>query len=93
MTKQELSTALAAKAKLSKSQATDAVEGFMDVLKDALNRGENIYLRGFGTFKIEKRAAKKARIISTGQTVTVPEHNVVKFIPSVELKKTLSHHG
>lgn len=93
MTKQELSTALAAKEKLSKSQATDAVEGFMDVLKDALNRGENIYLRGFGTFKIEKRAAKKARIISTGQTVTVPEHNVVKFIPSVELKKTLSHHG
>jgi len=89
MTKDELSTQLAAKTGMSKSQALRAVEGVMDVMKQSLIKGENIYLRRFGTFKVIHREEKKARLISEGKTVMVPAHQTVKFISGKELKNAL----
>lgn len=87
MTKQDLAEALSNSTRLTKSQSVEAIEGLMEAAKDAFKRGENIYLRGFGTFRIETRAAKKARNIVRGTAVNVPAHRVVKFIPCSELKQ------
>ncbi len=87
MTKNDLADELVSNTRLTKSQSIEAIEGLMKAAKGAFKHGENIYLRGFGTFRIEKRASKKARIISRGTSVTVPERKVVKFIPCNELKE------
>lgn len=86
MTKNDLADYLVGTTNLTKSQALEAIEGLANGAKDAFSKGENIYLRGFGTFKLEQRAEKKARNITKGTIVTVPAHRTVKFIPSNELK-------
>lgn len=87
MTKNELADALVRKTGLSKSDALIAIDGLIDAAKDALVSGQNIYLRGFGTFKLQRRAAKTARNISRRTALLIPERNVVKFISGKELKK------
>ena len=57
----------------------------MDCIKNHLADDEGIYLRGFGTFILKKRAAKTARDINKKSTVFVPAHRVVNFKPSKEL--------
>lgn len=86
MTKNDLADALVGKTTLTKSQALNAIEGLMEVTSEAFAKGENIYLRGFGTFRVVERKEKTARNISRGTSVTVPAHHTVKFIPSSELK-------
>lgn len=87
MTKNDLADEMVSNTRLTKSQALEAIEALMHSATRAFFRGENIYLRGFGTFRIEKRASKKARIISRGTSVTLPERKVVKFIPCKKLKE------
>lgn len=87
MTKQDLAEALSNSTRLTKSQSIEAIEGLMKAAKGAFKHGENIYLRGFGTFRVETRAAKKARNITRGTVINVPAHRVVKFIPCSELKQ------
>jgi DNA-binding protein HU-beta len=87
MTKNDLADKLVSNTNLTKSQAIEAIEGLMQATADAFKRGENIYLRGFGTFRIEQRAEKKARNISKGTCVHIPAHRVVKFIPCNKLKE------
>ena len=67
------------------AQAVDvlkAVETYMEVVKDSLSEGENIYLRGFGSFVVKKRAKKTARNISKNTTIIIPEHNIPVFKPA-----------
>ncbi len=87
MTKDELATKVAQKCGLSHSDALCAIEGMMTVMSGAFSSGENIYLRGFGTFKIVLRQAKNGRDISRNQEVSIPEHHAVKFIPCSRLKE------
>ena len=86
MTKNELADALSAKTGLTKSDAIVAIDGVIEAAKETLAKNKNIYLRGFGTFKLEYRKAKKARNISKRTTIDVPAHCVVKFKPCDELK-------
>ena len=65
-----------------KAEVLNIVEKLMVVIKDSLANGENVYLRGFGSFIIKTRAQKVARNISKGETVIVPEHNIPAFKPS-----------
>ncbi len=58
------------------------VEAFMDSVKGSLVNGNNVYLRGFGSFIIKKRATKVARNISKNTTITIPEHNIPAFKPA-----------
>ncbi|HPH72511.1 MAG TPA: HU family DNA-binding protein [Paludibacteraceae bacterium] len=60
------------------------VETMMDVVKDSLADGENVYLRGFGSFIVKHRAKKVARNISKGISIEVPAHNIPAFKPSKE---------
>ena len=58
------------------------VEAFMDNVRTSLINDKNVYLRGFGSFIIKKRAKKVARNISKNTTITSPEHNIPAFKPA-----------
>ena len=58
------------------------VEAFMDEVRGSLIENNNVYLRGFGSFIIKKRATKVARNISKNTTITIPEHNIPAFKPA-----------
>jgi DNA-binding protein HU-beta len=69
---------------LRKLQYKKTVEAFMDTIKGSLVKGKNVYLRGFGSFIVKKRAEKTARNISKNTTIIIPEH----FIPAFKPAKT-----
>ena len=75
---------------ISKNTGTDkvtvqkTVEALMETIKDSLVNGENVYLRGFGSMIVKKRAEKTARNISKNTTMIIPAHNIPSFKPSKE---------
>lgn len=93
MTKQELTNLLSDETGLSRTDALRAVEGMMTVMGDTFVAGHNIYLRGFGTFKVRTAKARKARLISRGETIALPPRKSVKFVPCEGLKKRLNGNG
>ncbi len=79
MNKSDLISAMAEKAGISKAQAGEALNGFMDATTNALKNGEKLILVGFGTFSINKRAARTGRNPRTGKEIKIAAKNVVKF--------------
>jgi DNA-binding protein HU-beta len=67
---------------IEKATVQNVLEAFMETVKDSLTRGNNVYLRGFGSFVVKKRAEKLARNISRNTTVIIPEHFVPSFKPA-----------
>ena len=67
---------------MEKVNIQETIEEFMNVLKGSLKDGENVYLRGFGSFIIKKRAEKTGRNISKNTTIIIPAHNIPAFKPS-----------
>ena len=67
---------------VGRKEALQVVECFMEVVKDSLSNGENVYLRGFGSFIVKHRAEKVARNINKTISVVVPAHDVPAFKPS-----------
>lgn len=88
MTKAQLVKRLTYNTQLDPQQALVAVEAFMRVIKETMVAGENIYLRGFGTFHLHKRRAKPARNIRTKEKLVVPARMICKFKPC----KTFAEH-
>ena len=84
MTKAEIVAAIAEKTGIERVTVLATVETFMDVVKESMTKGENIYLRGFGSFIIKERAEKTARNISKNVTIKIPAHNIPAFKPSKE---------
>lgn len=84
MTKQEVAAKVAEGAGISKYQAVNAVEVFMETVIESVESGNDVTLRGFGTFKTVVRRAKKARDISRGETITLPETKKPVFKPCKE---------
>lgn len=82
MTKAELVRQVAAKTGYDQMSTLRIIESSMEAIKDALSQEENVYLRGFGTFHVKKRAEKVARNISQHTSVVVPEHKLPAFKPS-----------
>ena len=82
MTKADIVNEIAKSTGVEKVQVQAIVEAFMDSVKGAMIKGENVYLRGFGSFIIKKRATKVARNISKNTTITIPEHNIPAFKPA-----------
>lgn len=87
MTKAEICAEISRQTGLERAAVVTVVEKFMEVVKDSMAGGENVYLRGFGTFDIKERAEKTARNISKGETIIVPAHKIPHFKPSPEFKK------
>lgn len=90
MTKNDLAKELAVSEKLTLSTAIRAVDGIVRILKEALSRGEEITLRGFGTLVAVSRRERNAVQFHTKQPITVPAHRTVKFRPGKELKDLLN---
>ncbi|MBR6330439.1 MAG: integration host factor subunit beta [Bacteroidales bacterium] len=82
MTKAEVVNEIAQKTGIEKIAIMTIVEELMNVVKDSLTDGENVYLRGFGSFIVRKRAEKTGRNISKNTTVIIPAHNIPAFKPA-----------
>lgn len=82
MTKAEIVADIANKTGIEKVAVQAVVESFMESVKDTMINGENVYLRGFGSFIIKKRAEKTGRNISKNTTIVIPEHKIPAFKPA-----------
>ncbi len=82
MTKQDLINEISKKTGIDKLTIEKTVESLMETVKDSMAKNKNIYLRGFGTFLVKKRAKKTARNISKNTTMIIPEHFIPTFKPS-----------
>ncbi len=82
MTKAEIVAEIANKTGIEKTTVQTTVEAFMDTIKNSMTNGENVYLRGFGSFTIKKRAEKTGRNISKNTTIIIPAHNIPAFKPA-----------
>ena len=93
MTKAEIVAEIANKTVIEKLTVQTSVEAFMDAVKAAMQKGENVYLRGFGSFIVKKRAQKTGRNISKNTTIVIPAHNIPAFKPAKvftnEVKKSV----
>jgi DNA-binding protein HU-beta len=82
MTKAEIVADIANKTGIEKVAVQKTVEAFMEAIKGSMANGENVYLRGFGSFTIKRRAEKTGRNISKNTTIIIPAHNIPAFKPA-----------
>ena len=82
MTKAEIVANISEKSGIEKADVLRVVEDFMVEVKDSLNEGNNVYLRGFGSFIVKERAEKTGRNISKNTTIKIPAHNIPAFKPA-----------
>lgn len=82
MTKAEIVNEISKSTGIDKLEVMTIVESFMDEVKKAMVGGEDVFLRGFGSFIIKERAAKTARNISKGTSIHIPAHKIPAFKPA-----------
>lgn len=82
MTKADIVNEVAKATGMEKINVQNVVEAFMESVKGSLAKDKNVYLRGFGSFIVKKRAKKTARNISKDQTIVIPAHNIPAFKPA-----------
>ncbi len=82
MTKAEIVNEIAEKTGIDKADIQSTVEAFMASVKGSLQKGQNVYLRGFGSFIIKTRAQKTGRNILKNTTIVIPAHNIPAFRPA-----------
>jgi len=84
VTKAEVIAQIAEKTGVDKSDVSSTVEAFFSVVKTSMSEGNNVYIRGFGSFINKKRAKKVARNISKNTAIIIDEHFVPAFKPAKE---------
>lgn len=87
MTKEEIVKRIIEKTGVSKEEVLSSIEGLMDAIKVSLSEGENVYLRGFGSFIVKHRKEKTARNISRNTTLIIPAHDIPAFKPAKDFEK------
>ncbi len=90
MTKADLVERVANEADMTKKDAEQLVEIIFDTIISTLNKGEKIELRGFGSFRLRERDARKGRNPKTGEAVDIPAKRVAYFKPGKELKEVIN---
>ncbi len=90
MNKNELVAAVADQSGLSRADAGRAVDSVFDAITDALKKGDEVRLVGFGSFAVSRRAASKGRNPRTGQPIDIPASNQPKFKAGKGLKDSLN---
>ena len=90
MTKADLVEQVANEAEMTKKDAEQLVEIIFDSIIGALNKGEKIELRGFGSFRVRQRDSRKGRNPKTGAAVSIPAKRVAYFKPGKELKEVIN---
>ena len=86
MTKAEIVKEVSKSTGIEATTVMAVVEGFMEAVKGSMAKGENIYLRGCGTFEVKTRKAKTARNLTKNTTMVIPEHRIPAFKPCPEFK-------
>ena len=89
MTKADIVAKISERKGLEKGDVQAVVEAFMEEVKTSLETGDNVYLRGFGSFIIKTRAEKTGRNISKNTAVIIPAHNIPAFKPSKTFVKSV----
>lgn len=93
MTKAQIISEIADKTGVEKIAVQASIEAFMKSIKTTLTKGDNVYLRGFGSFVVKRRAEKVGRNISKNSLLVIPAHNIPAFKPakifSEKVKKTV----
>ena len=92
MTKAEIVAEIANKTGIEKVAVQATVEAFMDSIKNSMTTGQNVYLRGFGSFIIKKRAEKTGRNISRNTPLIIPAHNIPSFKPAKTFVNKVKSH-
>ena len=87
--RQELSKRIAKQAKLSQKQASEVLEATLDVIREALQDGEEVRLVGFGSFKVRQSAARKGVNPRDRKPIEVPAKERVRFFPGKELSEAV----
>jgi len=82
MTKADIVSKIVEETGLERVEALKVVEAFMTSIKSSLSNGENVYLRGFGSFIVKERAEKTGRNISKNTAIIIPAHNIPSFKPA-----------
>ncbi|MFN2260644.1 MAG: HU family DNA-binding protein [Psychroflexus sp.] len=82
MTKADIVANISERLGLEKGDVQVTIETFMDEVKNSLEGGDNVYLRGFGSFIVKTRAEKTGRNISKNTTIKIPAHNIPAFKPA-----------
>jgi nucleoid DNA-binding protein len=86
MNKTELVDKVAKKVSLTKKNTQAAIDSAVEVIMDAVKKGENVILVGFGSFKVIKRAARTGRNPQTGKEIKIPARKSPKFTPGKSFK-------
>ncbi len=82
MTKADIVASISEETGLERNEVQQVVETFMSTVKGSLSKGNNVYLRGFGSFIVKERAEKTGRNISKNTTIIIPAHNIPAFKPA-----------
>lgn len=90
MIKMEIVNNVAAATGMQKKDVENVVNGVLNEIETSLSNGENVYLRGLGTFKIVVRAKHIAQNIRKRTSVVIPAHKVINFLPSRDLTNNVS---
>ena len=90
MTKAEIVSRICEKNRISNTDAANIVEATFEVIKAALERGENVKLTNFGQFAIRAKNTRRGRNPHTGAEIVIPAHKVVTFSAGPALKKTVN---
>lgn len=90
MTKADLVEIVAREAEMTKKDVEQLVEIIFDSITGTLNKGEKIELRGFGSFRVRERSARKGRNPKTGAPVDIPAKRVAYFKPGKDLKDIIN---
>ncbi|MGA0041609.1 MAG: HU family DNA-binding protein [Flavobacteriaceae bacterium] len=92
MTKAELVSKISDQLGIEKGDVLATVEAFMTEVKSSVASGNNVYLRGFGSFIVKTRAEKTGRNISKNTTLTIPAHNIPAFKPAKVFVQSVKNH-
>lgn len=90
MTKKELADNIHIKIGLSRRESSEIVEFFFENVKDKLSSGEGVKIPGFGSFRLQKRKARKGRNPATGDSILISNRTVVTFKPSRFLRDSIN---
>ncbi len=82
MTKADVVSEISEQTGIEKVAVQTTIEAFMTSVKKSLSSGQNVYLRGFGSFIVKQRAEKIGRNISAKEPIVIPAHNIPAFKPS-----------
>ena len=90
MTKADLVTAICGNSDIKKENASELLEDLLEIIKTALEAGEEVKIVGFGKFEVRNKLERRGRNPQTGETITIESRKILTFKPSTILKKLIN---